>query len=161
MPAPRRSVLVRAIGVLVVGALSFGALAAGPASAGKFLTKKRAMRLFVTKKEAARFVAGPLQYVRSDPATIQSSGPDAHVFKGVLCPAGTTVIGGGGVSSAVNMAMEQSFPWGGDPAGVTAGSAGWGVRYDNDTTAPQTFRAYAICAAAPIAGNFAAGSPAA
>ena len=168
MTERRRSTSLRALAVLVAGGVAFAALAAAPAAAGKFITKKRAMRLFltkgeaskfITKQDASKFIAEPVQYVRSDPATIQPSGPDAHVFKGVLCPPGTIAIGGGGVSSAINMAMEQSFPWGGDLAGQTAGNAGWGVRYDNDTQTAQTIRAYAMCLDSEAAAGFPLGAP--
>ena len=52
----RRSV-ARGIAVLIVGFLAAGAFAIGPATAGKFLTKKKALKLFYTKGAAdERFI---------------------------------------------------------------------------------------------------------
>ena len=48
---------VRGVAVLVVGFLAAGAFAIGPAGAAKFLTKKKALKLFYTKAASdARFI---------------------------------------------------------------------------------------------------------
>ena len=53
----RTTGLVRAVAVLALAGLVGGMLAAGPAGAAKFLTKKKALKLFYTKQAAdARFL---------------------------------------------------------------------------------------------------------
>ncbi len=155
-----RSTVVRAIAVFALAGVVGGVLAAGPAGAGKFLTKKKALKLFYTKGDAdARFlnvgeaIPGTVYYRRGAQVAVANA---TETSASVACPTGTEPVGGGGWTSNVNMPLTSSAP--SDAAGQT-GFTGWTAWARNESGSPGTLRAYVVCVnASAIDANYTAGA---
>ena len=162
----------RAIAVLALAGILGGMLAAGPAVAGKFLTKKKALKLFYTKGQAearfldvaegdARFLnsgealSGTVFYRRSASIPVNNG---TATWGTAECPAGTEAVGGGAwTSNPFDTPITGSAP-----AGPTTGTVfnAWTAFVRNNSGSPQTFRVYVICVdASAINADYAAGGP--
>ncbi len=77
------------------------------------------------------------------------AGPGQQVSAYVACPAGMTVVGGGGTADRPSVVINDSAPFNSAAATWTGGpSDSWGIYVTNtDTTAYRTVGVYAVCLA--------------
>jgi hypothetical protein len=138
------SVVRRGMAVLALGAVIGGVFALSPASAAKFLTKKKATKLFLSRTVA---------YVQSPPVTVA---PTAFASATAVCPTGFVVVGGGSSTdySGDDAELEASYPSStatvpSEMAGQTVqalGTNAWTVSVENQTGADAlNFKALAVC----------------
>ena len=108
---------------------------------GAFRTEAEARFLDVAEGDG-RYVENGTFVVRGAPLTIPAGSEN---FAEADCPAGTTVVGGGGYSTATYMFLEASYPSDGTNTD-TDGAKAWTVWAFNDSGGPsgQLFP-YAIC----------------
>jgi hypothetical protein len=144
------------VAVLTVAALGAGIFAVSPATAGKFLTKKRALKLFYTKdalykktESDARFLHDVVVVVESD--SVANNVSDRHQ---VPCPPGTEAIGGGvSPNFTSDMFVTMSSPTiGGQPVsavsdGTHQAADGWEAAIKNEHGTQQPYKVGVICAA--------------
>lgn len=85
---------------------------------------------------------GALDYNQSAPVTVA---PGAQDFVEVQCDAGQHPTGGGVYSSSGSplASLNSSYP---DNAGGEFGNTGWAGYANNESTNPETVRAFVVCA---------------
>ena len=151
-----RSGLVRGVAVLTVAALGAGIFAVAPATAGKFLTKKRALKLFYTKSKLYtktesddRFLHNVVLFVESDSVLDNTS--DRHQ---VSCPPGSEAVAGGvSPNFTSDMFVTMSSPTvGGQPIsavsdGTHQAADGWEAAIKNEHGSQQPYKVGVLCAA--------------
>lgn len=126
-----RIVSVRAVSILAVALVAVMLVAGISPGATKFLTKKKALKLFPRKadvytKTEIDNVFGKTFFRRSAPVAIGGGGVNTAE---VDCPVGTEAVGGGGFGSGPGIAIGYSIPSDGTgtPSFAGAGFTGWAV----------------------------------
>ena len=157
----RRTSLWRAAAVLALAGIVGGILAAGPAGAAKFLTKRKAHKLFLTPAEgnAAYLNVGEgiesTVFYRRGPTSEIPAGSDDFVEAN--CPVGTKAVGGGAFTEAAGMSFQTSIPSDGT-TGALLGFTAWTTWVDNPHASGYEVTPYVVCVkAAATDADFSAG----
>jgi hypothetical protein len=151
------------VAVLALAGIVGGILVAGPAGAAKFLTKKRALKLFYTKAQAnAAFlnvgegIESKVIYRKGPAGTLASASGTADYFE-ADCPAGAKAVGGGVYTEFNDIYLESSYPSSGNDSDTT-GFTAWTTWVINYSGSESTVTPYAVClVAANVDANFTSG----
>jgi hypothetical protein len=159
----RRTALWRAVAVLALAGIVGGIMAAGPATAAKFLTKKKAFKLFYKKADAdARFlnvgegIESKVIYRKGPLGTLAAPNGTSDYFE-ADCPAGAKAVGGGVYTENDDVYVETSYPSSGNDSDTT-GFTAWTTWVINYSGSESDITPYAVCLnAANVDANFASG----
>lgn len=157
-----RSPLWRGVAVLIAGAMLLGVFAITPATAARFLTKKKALKLFYTKAQANQMFLGDTVTVVESVAILADTGnADPGTTESVSCPAGYEATGGGvdvddtnsgGFDANEAVAVVSTAPTFGAadtfsrPNGQGAAANGWQASIQNSANIAFTAKIAVICA---------------
>ena len=151
----RGAVVLGLSGTMMAAALMSPALAVRLATTSYVKAKvNQAIGAFRTEAQNA-FIEDGLQYVRGNTFTLT---PGNFVQMSVACPSGTKVTGGGasvGNLSTDDAELEASYP--SHSGSTAAGTTGWTVSVDNESSNAFNTNVYAICARSSGAASYAEG----